>query len=76
MPNKLYSLLPQSGSVEEIYLGLNDFEGENQGFSETMILTFFGSAIVRVVETYFMKGIPDPPEVVAEQMGMFLDRNL
>jgi hypothetical protein len=41
-----------------------------------MILTFFGSAIVRVVETYFMKGIPDPPEVAAEQMGMLLDRNL
>jgi hypothetical protein len=29
-----------------------------------MILTFFGSAIVGVVEAYFMKGIPDQPEVV------------
>ncbi|WP_236735946.1 TetR-like C-terminal domain-containing protein [Bacillus mycoides] len=34
-----------------------------------MLLTFFGSAIVGIVETYFMKGLPDPPEVVAKQLG-------
>jgi hypothetical protein len=51
-------------------------KGKIKGSAKPMILTFFGSAIVRVVETYFMKGIPDPPEVAAEQMGMLLDRNL
>ncbi|MGM0921350.1 MULTISPECIES: TetR/AcrR family transcriptional regulator [Metabacillus] len=62
--------------IEELKNDVDIIDGKNKGFSETMILTFFGSAIVGVVETYFMKGIPDPPEVVAEQLGMLLDRNL
>jgi AcrR family transcriptional regulator len=62
--------------IEELKNDVDITEGKNQGFSETMILTFFGSAIVGVVETYFMKGMPDPPEVVAEQLGTLLDRNL
>ncbi|PGZ97946.1 TetR family transcriptional regulator [Bacillus pseudomycoides] len=61
--------------IEQIKDDVNIIEGINKGFSEDMILTFFGSAIVGVVETYFMKGLPDPPEVVAEQLGMLLDRN-
>jgi len=51
-------------------------EGKNQGLSEDILLKFFGSAIVGVVEAYFIKGIPEPPEVIAEQVGVLLDRNL
>ncbi|MEC0902813.1 MULTISPECIES: TetR/AcrR family transcriptional regulator [Bacillus] len=62
--------------IEELKNDVNITEGKNQGFSEELILKFFGSAIVGVVESYFMKGIPDPPHVLAEQLGMLLDRNL
>ncbi|CAM4048178.1 TetR family transcriptional regulator [Bacillus luti] len=61
--------------IEQIKNDVNIKEGINKGFSEEMLLTFFGSAIVGVVETYFMKGLPDPPEVVAKQLGVLLDRN-
>ncbi|WP_329767209.1 TetR/AcrR family transcriptional regulator [Bacillus nitratireducens] len=61
--------------IEQIKDDVDIKEGINKGFSEDMIITFFGSAIVGVVETYFMKGLPDPPEVVAEQLGLLLDRN-
>ncbi|MDM5374159.1 TetR-like C-terminal domain-containing protein [Bacillus bombysepticus] len=47
----------------------------NKGFSEDMIITFFGYAIVGVVRTYFMKGLPDSPEVIAEQLELLLDGN-
>ncbi|MED2793059.1 TetR-like C-terminal domain-containing protein [Bacillus wiedmannii] len=54
---------------------VNIKESINKGFSEDMIITFFGYAIVGVVETYFMKGLPDSPEVIAEQLELLLDRN-
>ncbi|CAH0260495.1 HTH-type transcriptional repressor Bm3R1 [Peribacillus sp. Bi96] len=62
--------------IEELKSDVNISEGTNQGLSKDVILTFFGSAVVGVVESYFTKGIPDPPQVVAEQMGILLDRNL
>jgi hypothetical protein len=40
-----------------------------------MIVTFFGATIIGVVKMYFMKGLPDPPEVVAKQLELLLDRN-
>ncbi|MBT2758815.1 TetR/AcrR family transcriptional regulator [Mesobacillus foraminis] len=62
--------------IEELKNDVDIIKGKNQGFSEALLLTFFGSAVVGVLETYFMKGIPDPLEVVAEQLGMLFDRNL
>jgi len=62
--------------IGELKNDLDIIKGKNQGYSEAVILTFLGSAIVGVMEAYFIKGIPDPPEVVAEQLGMLLDRNL
>lgn len=62
--------------IEELKGEVNITEGKNQGLSKDVILTFFGSAIVGVVESYFTKGIPDPPHVAAEQLGILLDRNL
>nr|EJQ75641.1 hypothetical protein IGC_04542 [Bacillus cereus HuA4-10] len=40
-----------------------------------MIVTLFGATIIGVVKMYFMKGLPDLPKVVAEQLGVLLDRN-
>jgi AcrR family transcriptional regulator len=62
--------------MEEIKSDESFSKGKNEGFSEAIILPFLGSAIVGVVESYLMKGIPDPIEEVAEQLGMLLERNL
>jgi len=62
--------------IEELKHDEDIFKGKNEGISEALILTFLGSAIVGVVETYLMKGIPDPIEVLAEQLGMLLERHL
>ncbi len=40
-----------------------------------MIVTFFGATIIGIVKMYFMKGLPNPPEVVTEQLGVLLDGN-
>ncbi|KWW22699.1 TetR family transcriptional regulator [Peribacillus simplex] len=62
--------------MEELSVDVNINEGGNQGLSKEVVLRFFGSAVVGVVESYFTKDIPDPPQVVAEQLGLLLDRNL
>lgn len=62
--------------MEELSVDVNINEGGNQGLSKEVVLRFFGSAVVGVVESYFRKDIPDPPQVVAEQLGLLLDRNL
>lgn len=62
--------------IEELKHDENILKGKNEGVSEALILTFLGSAMLGVIETYLMKGIPEPLEVVAEQLGMLLERNL
>lgn len=62
--------------TEELKHEENILKGKNEGVSEALILTFLGSAMLGVIETYLMKGIPEPLEVVAEQLGMLLERNL
>lgn len=51
-------------------------EGRNQGISKDLILKFFGAAIVEIVEAWMTNGISEPTQVVAEQVGILLDRNL
>ncbi|MNC19606.1 HTH-type dhaKLM operon transcriptional activator DhaS [compost metagenome] len=62
--------------IEELKHDDSIFKGKNEGISEALILTFLGSAMVGVVENYLMKGIPEPLEVLAEQLGMLLERHL
>jgi hypothetical protein len=40
-----------------------------------VILKLFGTAIVGMMETHFTNEIPEPPQVIAEQVGILLDRN-
>lgn len=51
-------------------------QGKNKGLSKDVILKFFGTAIVGMMETFFTNEIPEPPQVIAEQVGILLDRNL
>jgi len=50
-------------------------KGLNQGLSKELILKFFGAAIVEIVEAWFTNELSEPTQVVAEQVGILLDRN-
>lgn len=62
--------------IEELEGEVDVTEGKNQGLSKDLILKFFGAAIVEIVEAWFTNGLSEPTHVVAEQVGILLDRNL
>jgi AcrR family transcriptional regulator len=62
--------------IEELEGEVDETEGKNQGLSKDLILKFFGAAIVEIVEAWITNGLSEPTQVVAEQMGILLDRNL
>ncbi|WP_245644968.1 TetR-like C-terminal domain-containing protein [Peribacillus loiseleuriae] len=62
--------------IEELEGEVDVTEGKNQGLSKDLILIFFGAAIVELVEAWITNGISEPTRVVAEQVGILLDRNL
>jgi hypothetical protein len=49
-------------------------EGKNEGLNEDVILQFMGTAYVGVVEWWITNGMPCPPHVMAEQVGLLLER--
>jgi AcrR family transcriptional regulator len=62
--------------AEEFKVEVDTTKGKNQGLSEDVVLQFFGAAVVGAVEWWFKNGMPLPTHVIAEQMGILLDRNL
>lgn len=62
--------------IEELKSEVDVTSGRNQGLSKDIILRFFGAAIVEIVETWFTNGLKESTQVVAEQVGILLDRNL
>lgn len=62
--------------VEELKNEVDITKGINKGLSKYVILKFFGTAIVGIIESYITNGIPEPPEVVAQQVGILLERNI
>ncbi|MDO7907501.1 TetR/AcrR family transcriptional regulator [Paenibacillus sp. JX-17] len=50
-------------------------EGINHGLSKDLIVKFFGAAIVEIVIAWINQGLSEPSEIVAEQVGILLDRN-
>ncbi|PAF33255.1 TetR family transcriptional regulator [Paenibacillus sp. 7516] len=62
--------------VQEYRPEVDTSEGINQALSEEVILQFFASAIVGVVEWWFKNGMPLTAQDMAEQTGALLDRNL
>jgi AcrR family transcriptional regulator len=61
--------------IEELESEVDVNEGINKGFSKDILLKFFGAAIVEIVEAWITNGLSEPPHVVAEQLGLLLDRN-
>jgi AcrR family transcriptional regulator len=62
--------------VQELKGEVDITKGKNQGLSEDVIIQFFGAATVGIVEWWFTNGMPLPPHVIAEQVGILMDRNL
>ncbi|MGR2780420.1 TetR/AcrR family transcriptional regulator [Bacillus subtilis] len=62
--------------IEELESEVDVTEGKNKGLNKDLILKFFGAAIVELVTAWIADGLSEPTQVVAEQMGILLDRNL
>ncbi|WCK55041.1 TetR/AcrR family transcriptional regulator [Aneurinibacillus sp. Ricciae_BoGa-3] len=62
--------------LEEFRKEVDVTKGKNQGLNEDVIVRFVSSAYVEVVEWWFMNGKPFPHQVLAEQLGTLLERNL
>lgn len=62
--------------TEEFKDEVNVAKGKNQGLNENIILQFIVTSYVGIVEWWFKNGMPYPPRVMAEQVGILLERNL
>jgi AcrR family transcriptional regulator len=62
--------------IEEFKNEVDITEGKNHGLNEDVILQFIVTAYVGTVEWWITNGMPYPPNVMAEQVGILLERNL
>ncbi|MFJ7977173.1 TetR/AcrR family transcriptional regulator [Peribacillus sp. JNUCC 23] len=62
--------------IKNVKNGWNITEGKNRGLNEDVILQFFGTAYVGEVEWWLKNGMPYPPHVMEEQIGILFERNL
>lgn len=49
-------------------------KGKNQGISEDVIVKFAANAYVGVLESWLKEGMPSPPDVMAKELGILLER--
>ncbi|MDM5227305.1 TetR/AcrR family transcriptional regulator [Cytobacillus sp. NJ13] len=52
-----------------------DMDGVNQNMDKTLIVDFMALAFVGTVENWIINGMPQPPQLMAEQMWVLLKRN-
>jgi AcrR family transcriptional regulator len=62
--------------IEEFKDEVDVTKGKNYGLNEDVILQFIVTSYVGIVEWWFTNGMPFPPNVMAEQVGILLERNL
>jgi len=62
--------------IEEFKEEVNTSKEKNQGLNEDVLLQFIVTSYVGIVEWWITNGMPYPPEVMAEQVGILLERNL
>ncbi|MGG4499855.1 TetR-like C-terminal domain-containing protein [Paenibacillus polymyxa] len=51
-------------------------EERNRGLNKEVVVRYAASAVVGIMEWWFMNEKPLPPVEMAEQIGMLLDRKL
>ena len=57
-------------------LKANYLKGKNHELNEDVLLQFIVTSYVGIVEWWITNGMPHPPQVMAEQVGILLERNL
>lgn len=62
--------------VEEFRDEVDITHGINQGLNGDILLQFIVTSYVGVVEWWITNGMPYPPHVMSEQVGILLERNL
>jgi hypothetical protein len=62
--------------IEDIKNGWNMTDGKNRGLNEDVIVQFIAPAYVGIVEWWFRNGMPHPPHIMEEQVGVLLEKNL
>lgn len=62
--------------MEGFYDELHETNGKNEGLSEDVIVKFAGNAYVGILESWLKEGMPSPPNVMAKEVGILLDRIL
>lgn len=62
--------------VEEFRDEVETAQGKNQGLNGDILLQFIVTSYVGVVEWWITNGMHYPPKVLAEQVGILLERNL
>ncbi|WP_028551638.1 TetR/AcrR family transcriptional regulator [Paenibacillus sp. UNC451MF] len=60
--------------IEEFKDEVNLTDEKNRGLNEDVMLRFMGTAYVGTVEWWIMNGMPHPPHVMANQVGILLER--
>ncbi|MGM0878283.1 MAG: TetR/AcrR family transcriptional regulator [Bacillota bacterium] len=55
---------------------VHNTNGKNEGLSEDVIVKFAGNAYVGILESWLKDGMPSPPNVIAKELGILLDRIL
>lgn len=60
------------GFKDELY----KTNGKNEGLSEDVIVKFVGNAYVGVLESWLKDGMPSPPQSIAKELGILLERIL
>ncbi|OIK12663.1 TetR family transcriptional regulator [Bacillus sp. MUM 116] len=55
---------------------LHKTNGKNEGLSEDIIVQFAANAYVGVLESWLKDGMPSPPNVIAKELGILLERIL
>lgn len=62
--------------IEEFKDEVDTSQGKNHELNEDVLLQFIVTSYVGVVEWWITNGMPYPPQVMAEQVGILLERNL
>lgn len=62
--------------IEEFKLEVDTTVGKNRGFKQDIVVHFIGTAYVGVLEWWLSNGMPYSPQVIAEQLGGLLERNI
>lgn len=63
-------------NIEEFKKDIDITKGKNVGQSEEVVAEFVANAYVGVVEWWLKNEMPYPPRVMAEKVGVLLERNL